>query len=305
MYTIKQASLRSGVGIPLIRAWERRYGVVAPVRTPAGYRLYDDEAIDRLRAMRRLVEAGWSPREAAPRVRALDTEALASLAAGSPGQPAGGAATAPARTELIDRIVTAAARLDQRALENALDEAFGAARFEAATQGVVLPAMVGVGEAWERGDLDVGAEHAAAAAVLRRLGAAYQAAGTGVGTATVLVGLPPGSLHELAALAFATAARRAGLAVVYLGANVPLGSWLAAARETRAAAVVLGAVMAEDASAAGDVFAVLAAELPDLVRAVGGRHAEEVPGTGHLVLDGTLDESVARLATSLPRPRRG
>lgn len=303
MYTIKQASLRSGVGIPLIRAWERRYGVVAPVRTPAGYRLYDDEAIDRLRAMRRLVEAGWSPREAAPRVRALEAEALGSLAAGGAGQPGG--ETARARDELIGRIVTAAARLDQGALEGALDEAFGASRFEAATQGVVLPAMVGVGEAWERGDLDVGAEHAASAAVLRRLGAAYQAAGTGGGAATVLVGLPPGSLHELAALAFATAARRAGLAVVYLGANVPIGSWLAAARETRAGAVVLGAIMTEDAAAAGDVFAVLAAELPDVVRAVGGRHAAEVPGDGHLVLDGTLDESVAQVAAAVPRRRRG
>ena len=30
MYTIKEASARSGVGAPLIRAWERRYGVVAP-----------------------------------------------------------------------------------------------------------------------------------------------------------------------------------------------------------------------------------------------------------------------------------
>ncbi|MBE3074340.1 MAG: MerR family DNA-binding transcriptional regulator, partial [Actinobacteria bacterium] len=41
MYTIKEASARSGVGAPLIRAWERRYGVVTPTRTASGYRLYD------------------------------------------------------------------------------------------------------------------------------------------------------------------------------------------------------------------------------------------------------------------------
>jgi DNA-binding transcriptional MerR regulator len=39
MYTIRQASLRSGVSIPLLRAWERRYRVVTPSRTAAGYRL--------------------------------------------------------------------------------------------------------------------------------------------------------------------------------------------------------------------------------------------------------------------------
>ena len=58
MYTIKQAAARSGVGIPLLRAWERRYGIVHPVRTASRYRLYDDESIARLRAMRRLVETG-------------------------------------------------------------------------------------------------------------------------------------------------------------------------------------------------------------------------------------------------------
>ena len=48
MYTIKQAAIRTGLSIPTIRAWERRYGVIDPARTAGGYRLYDDEAIERL-----------------------------------------------------------------------------------------------------------------------------------------------------------------------------------------------------------------------------------------------------------------
>ncbi|HEY7331838.1 MAG TPA: MerR family transcriptional regulator [Candidatus Limnocylindria bacterium] len=303
MYTIKQASARSGVGIPLLRAWERRYGVVEPVRTPAGYRLYDDEAIDRLRAMRRLVEGGWSPREAASRVRSLATDTVRSLAAGQ--AEASGAAAAPAeRGQLVGRIVDAAANLDRSSLEAALDEAFATARFEAAAQGVVLPAMVGVGEAWARGELDVGAEHAASAAVLRRLGAAFQAAGSAADGPTVIVGLPPGSQHELAALAFATAARRGGMDVVYLGADVPVGSWRLVAGETGAVAIVLGAIMEADAASAGDVLAALANDLPEVVRAVGGRHAADVPGDGHLVLPEELGQAVATLDAALPRRPR-
>jgi MerR family transcriptional regulator, light-induced transcriptional regulator len=45
----------------------------------------------------------------------------------------------------------------------------------------------------------------------------------------VLVGLPPGSRHELGALAFATAARRAGLAVLYLGRDLRIDDWVRAA----------------------------------------------------------------------------
>ena len=70
MYTIKEAAARSGVGAPLIRAWERRYGVLRPVRTPAGYRLYDDDAVRVLVAMRTLVETGWAASEAARAITA-------------------------------------------------------------------------------------------------------------------------------------------------------------------------------------------------------------------------------------------
>ena len=70
MYTIKQVSARTGLGAPLIRAWERRYGVVEPTRTPSGYRLYDDQAIAVLLAMRGLLERGWTASEAARAIRA-------------------------------------------------------------------------------------------------------------------------------------------------------------------------------------------------------------------------------------------
>ncbi|HSE54365.1 MAG TPA: MerR family transcriptional regulator, partial [Nocardioidaceae bacterium] len=65
MYTIKEASSRSGVPVASLRAWERRYGVVTPRRTESGYRLYDDAAIAALSTMRRLVNNGWSPAAAA------------------------------------------------------------------------------------------------------------------------------------------------------------------------------------------------------------------------------------------------
>src|SRR3954454_8823276 len=70
MYTIKQVSTRTGLGAPLIRAWERRYGVVEPTRTPSGYRLYDDQAIAVLLAMRGLLERGWSEAAAPTGIRA-------------------------------------------------------------------------------------------------------------------------------------------------------------------------------------------------------------------------------------------
>jgi len=300
VYTIKQASIRSGVGIPLLRAWERRYGVVRPVRTPAGYRLYDEEAIERLRAMRRLVDAGWSPRDAAPQVLATEPQRLGELR-----QPLASGAAAPVpsseASRLTREIAEAAAAMDQERVEKLLDAAFAGARFESAVEEVIFPALTEVGNAWARGDLDVGAEHAASAAVLRRLGSAYLAAGANPEASTVVVGLPPQSQHELAALAFATAARRAGLGVVYLGPDVPVESWVAAVRDTSAVAAVLGAVMLRDGDAAAAVFAALERSAPHVLRVVGGRHADAVAGGAQLVLPDRLADAVTALREALPR----
>ncbi len=298
MYTIKQASLRSGVGIPLLRAWERRYGVVTPVRTPAGYRLYDDAAIERLRAMRQLVDAGWPPREAAPQVLAAPPDQLHELERGAgPGRE--GPASAAEAERLGGAIVDAAARMAQDELEAALDAAFATQRFEAAMEGTVFPALAEIGSAWARGEVDVAAEHAASAAVLRRLGSAFLAAGAPDDGPLVVVGLPPQAHHELAALAFATAARRAGVRVVYLGPDVPVESWLAAVRDTSARAVVVGAVMQRDADSTAAVFATLARSAPRILRLAGGRHADAVTGNGHVLLPERLTDAVARLREAL------
>jgi methylmalonyl-CoA mutase cobalamin-binding subunit len=118
--------------------------------------------------------------------------------------------------------------------------------------------------------VSVAAEHAASAAVGRWIGAAYDAAGSNrPGSRPILVGLPAGARHELAALAFATAARRAGLTVQYLGADVPGADWLRAAKATDASAAVVGVPTPADASAARAVVASLRA-LPDLLVTLGG-----------------------------------
>ena len=247
MYTIKQAAARTGVAIPTIRAWERRYGVVDPARTAAGYRLYDEAAIERLAAMRFLVETeGWRPSQAAEHVKDPAVE-LASPCRGPSGTTPATSSVAPVRSGrppdvAVEAFVAAAQRVDIHVMERVLDEAFASQRFELAMDEVVFPALRGIGRAWAIGELDVAAEHAASETVRRRLARFFDAARGGGDRPQVLVGMPPAGHHELGAFAFAVACRRAGLEVLYLGADVPLESWLRTVRETAVPAVVLGAV---------------------------------------------------------------
>jgi len=288
MYTIRQASLRSGVSVPTIRAWERRYGVVQPQRTAAGYRLYDERAIETLATMRRLVADGWSPSAAAAALREGAAPAVSAVAR----------VTGLGGDALADRFIAAAARYDGRALEAALDEMTARGSYEATIDSLVLPAAVALGDGWARGEVDVAAEHAASAAIMRRLSAAFEAAGVPGGRATVVVGLPPGARHELGALAFAAALRRRGLAVVYLGPDVPIDSWVHAVRGAAASAAVIGVVRAEDAPSAAEVAEAIRAAAPGVTVAVGGRAAATVDSPPSLV---TLPEAVVEAAAAMER----
>ncbi|HVH93559.1 MAG: MerR family transcriptional regulator [Nocardioidaceae bacterium] len=240
MYTIKQASRLTGVSETSLRAWERRYGVVVPGRTESGYRLYDEEALAAVSAMRRLVAEGWSAAKAAEAVRSGTVPAAPVL------QQLGTGGAEPPAVAYLERFLASAARLDTAGIEQCLDGGFALGSFEHVIDTWLFPALEALGEGWARGEIDVSGEHAASHAVHRRLSAAFDAAGSRSRGPAVVVGLPPGSEHSLGALAFATAIRRKGWDVLYLGSNVPVSSWEAAVRSRAAQAAVLAVVMPED-----------------------------------------------------------
>lgn len=308
MYTIKEAAARTGVPIPLLRAWERRYGVVAPARTAGHYRLYDEPALDRLRTMRRLVDDGWSPSQAAAAILRGDApselQPPAVPADGTSGR-LGGEAEAT-RRELVESFVAAAIELDPGAVELALDRIFAAGSFEMVVDEVLLPGLESLGDAWASGRLSVAGEHAASHAVLRRLAAAFQAGGRpGEPTGAILVGLPSGTRHELAALAFSAAARRSGMSVVYLGPDLPPAEWVSSVGQTAAVAAVIGSPTRGDVDAAADVGRAIESEFPDTLVAFGGRLAGAAAAKvgsprAALVLPDGIRAAVDALRAALP-----
>jgi MerR family transcriptional regulator, light-induced transcriptional regulator len=300
MYTIGQAAIRAGVSVPLLRAWERRYGIVRPERTASGYRLYDDASIERLRAMRELVDAGWSPAQAA---RHIEVEGVPP----STATPEPTVSSPPPAGGLSAAFVDAAAEIDEPRVESVLDEIFASGSFERAVDDRLMPALRALGGAWSSGRVSVAAEHAASHAVLRRLSAAFQATGTGGLGQPVLVGLPPGCRHELGALAFATAVRRRGIGAVYLGPDVPVQSWVDAVRSTKARAIVIGAPTRGDLDAAEEIAKVGLALDGPLV-AMGGGAATDVTLPDVLLLPDGIGASAKALGDALApagRRRRG
>ena len=189
--------------------------------------------------------------------------------------------SSPRATAQTADLVAAAAALDPSAVTQLLDERFATGSFERVVDGWLLPELDRLGMAWAEGGVTVAGEHMAAGAVQRRLSAAFDAAAVdGARSPLLLTGLPPGCRHELGILAFATAARRQGLAVVHLGSDLPLADWLTAAERHRPDAIVLAAPTPSDVAPVLEIIESLQsikgiATARTLV-AIGGRHQDEV-----------------------------
>jgi MerR family transcriptional regulator, light-induced transcriptional regulator len=299
MYTIKRVSEMLGVPVATLRAWQRRYGVVNPGRSDSGYRLYGAGDIAVLRRMQALVASGWSPKEAAAAAVSGESELQRQAVDLRRDEPEG-TATPGADAEKLD-LIAAAAALEPSAVSWLLDEHFATGSFEHAVDSWLLPELERLGQAWAEGVVSVAGEHMTAAAVQRRLSAAFDAAALASERSPLLLtGLPSGCRHELGILAYATAARRQGLSVVHLGPDLPLADWLTAVERHRPDAVVLAVPTLTDVSPALEI----AEGLTDYraLLAVGGRHQDAVVNAARRSKNQSvlaLGHSITRAATEL------
>ena len=231
---IGELSRRSGVSPELLRAWERRYGLLRPERSAGGLRLYSSGDLERVRAMQRHMTQGLAAREAA----ALAGRAAAEAA---PRQ-AGVAVFAPeqARAELGDALEA----FDEPRGQGVFDELLSTMSVDALVAEVVMPYLHDVGERWERGELSVAQEHFASNVLRGRLLGLARGWGRGAGPRALLA-CPEDERHDLGLIAFGLALRERGWRIDYLGPDTPVESIEEAARRTAPAVVVLCAVRPE------------------------------------------------------------
>ncbi|HEY6962074.1 MAG TPA: B12-binding domain-containing protein [Gaiellaceae bacterium] len=219
---------RTGVSADTIRKWEQRYGVLSPTRTAGGQRRYTEHDVARVEWLKARLAQGYRIGEAAALL--------------GPGTVA---ATSPVdlRRELVD----AAERSDVRTLSAVVEHALALDTVEAAFTSVLAPALVEIGELWERGDVTVAQEHLASstvAAALQRLLADARGSVRGVAVAACA----PGERHEIGLMMLSVLLRADGWQVAYLGADTPTAQAVALAEKLGAAVLCFSATMPENAA---------------------------------------------------------
>jgi DNA-binding transcriptional MerR regulator len=204
---IGEIARRCHVSTDLLRAWERRYGLLQPVRSPGGLRLYTEDDERRVRAMRARLAEGLSAAEAARAVLEQgDVPPVESPA--SPIEP------------LARELARALDSFDDAAAHEALDRLFARFTLDTVAVEVILPYLREIGERWHRGDVSIAQEHFATAILRSRLFSLARGWDRGAGPRALLL-CPPGERHEIGLLLSGLALRSEGWRITFLGADTP------------------------------------------------------------------------------------
>jgi methanogenic corrinoid protein MtbC1 len=274
-YRIQTVARLTGLATPLLRAWERRHRLVVPARGPSGYREYTDEDVEVLRRARRLMERGYTISEVARLGRAALLKASGDELL-LPGRPTG---TDLDHTPLVAAFLKAVMRGDVGAAEQSVAKALHGDDLSAALKGFVRPALVGVGDAWERGELGPGVEHLATYLLRAPLTQLLATANAGLGPTHAVTCSAAGDPHELGALMVALELARAGRRTVHLGSSLPAKELVEVAQLARAQLLCVSFVHHRDPVELGRLFGELqAASTARLTIAVGGRALHGLEG---------------------------
>ena len=280
---IGELSRRLGVSDHVLRAWESRYGLLQPVRSAGGFRLYSEADESRVRRMQAHLARGLSAAEAARAALGEDSGTQADH-----GRAVGQHRTAPAGRALSGDLRQALDSFDEPAAQAALDRLVSDLSLTTVLRDVVLPYLTELGERWESGTASIAQEHFASNLIRGRLAGLARGWGNGHGPRAVLA-CPPGELHDLALMVFGIMLNRNGWRIDYLGMNTPVEELTRTVDARHPDLVVLAATLPENLEPYATQLIVLAQRaplalagagaMPQMAAAVGARLLTSDPVT--------------------------
>lgn len=232
-FPIRELVHRTGVNASTLRAWENRHGLLKPVRTESGHRLYGQSDVQRVMRVQEYLVQGLSLNEIAPMLDAAPAgppEALASTLAAS---------LSPAWQGYLTETLAALELFSTERLDNLYNEACALYPIDIVTDKLMIPVLEQLGMRWDKRPSGIAEEHFFSAWLRNKLGARlHHAAGLAHGRQLILACLP-GEHHEISLLLAALGLLQQGHRVIYLGADMPLAQLLPVCRQTHAVGIIL------------------------------------------------------------------
>jgi DNA-binding transcriptional MerR regulator len=249
---IRTVSSLTGVNSVTLRAWERRYELVKPIRTPKGHRLYTMAHVDLINQVVALLDNGMSIGQVR---QVLETDKARAESAREPST-----AFDP-WLNYQDRLLRAVAAFDDSELSEVYHEVLSLYPVDIVTHRLIMPLLRELGQRWAQGSGSIAEEHFFSVFLRNKLGARFHHLSRNRQGPKLLAACLPGEQHEVGLLLFALAALDWDYQVVLLGPNTPLLELPPVVKRVAVQAIVL--------SGSADIAAtVIEQELPPLCQTV-------------------------------------
>lgn len=259
---IRTVSSLTGVNPVTLRAWERRYNLITPIRTPKGHRLYSMADVDLINQVVTLLEGGMSISQVQQVLDDADSR--------TPTPPADDMAHTTGGKQRFDlwscyqkRMVEAIQDFDEATLNDIYNEILALYPIDVVTNRLIVPLLRELGWRWQRGrSTGIAEEHFFSVFLRNKLGARLHHFNRRQSGPRLLAACMPSEQHDVGLMLFSLVALDWNYRLVVLGANTPLQQLDAVVRRIECAAIILSASIRPEDS-------VLQHELPALVKAVG------------------------------------
>ncbi|MCP1123148.1 MerR family transcriptional regulator [Bacillus sp. 3103sda1] len=208
-YNIKVVSNMLGIHPGTLRAWERRYQIIAPKRNNAGHRLYTEEHVQILKWLINKVNQGFTIGQA---VSLLENNQL---------QNHNLSEIEYNKVELlVDDILSSLLKFDEMQALELLDEAFSIFSIDKVIADVLIKLLVRLKDMRLNEKITSAEERYATSFLRSRIGMMHHSMPINTGLPKVLSICAPGELCELGLFIFTTYLRRKGYPVIYIGTGI-------------------------------------------------------------------------------------
>ncbi|MFC5714187.1 MerR family transcriptional regulator [Thalassorhabdus alkalitolerans] len=280
-YNIKAISKMLGIQPGTLRAWERRYHIIEPVRNQAGHRLYTEEHVGTLRWLIDKVEKGFTIGQAVDLFEKEDFQ-LDSVEGKGNGQV----------EEFSIKIREALLSFNESEAQALADRAFSIFSIEKVLIEIFTPLLIKVGDLWERNSITAAHEHFASNFIKMKMGNIFQSYRVDAYLPKVLVVCAPDERHELGLLTFTFFLRRKGFDVIYLGTGVPGRDILTVVNQVQPKLFFISCTMVKNLEGALQVVKAVAKKHPNTVTGIGGSAVKGAStnelGNNLLIMDSTI-----------------
>jgi DNA-binding transcriptional MerR regulator len=214
LYPIGTVSEMTGVNSITLRAWERRYGLIQPQRTPKGHRLYSQYDIELIETILQNLNQGLSISKVSDRLKhALD--------------PITKEPVSDVWINYRERMINAIALFDESVLDAVYNEAMALYPVDVVTRKMIEPLLEDLGERWQKAvnapdQIPIAEEHFFSVFIRNKLGARFHHRNIQNHGPRLVLACMPGEFHEFGLLLFALAAHARGFRIILLGADMPL-----------------------------------------------------------------------------------